>query len=76
MIALFGGLADGERDLIRTAERRSRSQKRGQHMGRPLKPHRRIRARGTAVERAEDAALAELARSYAVRKSAISRLNA
>ncbi len=34
MIAVLGGLADGERDLIRTrtAEGRSRVQKRGQHM--------------------------------------------
>jgi DNA invertase Pin-like site-specific DNA recombinase len=39
MIGVLGGLADVERDLIRTrtAEGRSRSQKRGQHMGRPPK---------------------------------------
>jgi DNA invertase Pin-like site-specific DNA recombinase len=39
MIAVLGGLADVERDLIRTrtAEGRSRAQKRGQHMGRPSK---------------------------------------
>ena len=40
MIAVLGGLtADLERDLIRTrtAEGRSRAQKRGQHMGRPSK---------------------------------------
>src|ERR1700738_3274220 len=39
MIAVLGGLADVERDLIRTrtAEGRSRAQKRGQHMGRPRK---------------------------------------
>jgi DNA invertase Pin-like site-specific DNA recombinase len=37
MIAVLGGLADVERDLIRTrtAGGRSRAQKRGQHMGRP-----------------------------------------
>jgi DNA invertase Pin-like site-specific DNA recombinase len=37
MIAVLGGLADVERDLIRTrtAEGRSRAQKRGQRMGRP-----------------------------------------
>jgi DNA invertase Pin-like site-specific DNA recombinase len=38
MIAVLGGLADVERDLIRTrtAEGRNRAQKRGQHMaGRP-----------------------------------------
>jgi hypothetical protein len=39
MIAVLGGLADVERDLIRTriAEGRSRAQKRGQRMGRPQK---------------------------------------
>ena len=38
-IAVLGGLSDVERDLIRTrtAEGRSRAQKRGQHMGRPSK---------------------------------------
>jgi DNA invertase Pin-like site-specific DNA recombinase len=37
MIAVLGGLSDVERDLIRirTAEGRSRAQKRGQHMGAP-----------------------------------------
>src|SRR6476646_3885497 len=39
MIAVLGGLVDVERDLIRTrtAEGRSRAQKRGQRMGRPSK---------------------------------------
>jgi DNA invertase Pin-like site-specific DNA recombinase len=39
MIAVLGGLADVERDLIRTrtAEGRSRAKARGQHMGRPPK---------------------------------------
>src|SRR5258707_12517290 len=48
MIAVLGGLADVERDLIRTrtAEGRSRAQKRGQHMGRPAKL--------TAAQQAED----------------------
>jgi DNA invertase Pin-like site-specific DNA recombinase len=58
MIAVLGGLADVERDLIRsrTAEGRSRAQKRGQHMGRPPKltaaqqaEARRRRARGAAL---------------------------
>src|SRR3954469_7774545 len=37
MIAVLGGVADGERDLIRTrpAEGRSRAKARGKHMGRP-----------------------------------------
>src|SRR5205814_6672737 len=39
MIAVLGGLADVERDLIRTrtTEGRIRAQKRGQHMGQPPK---------------------------------------
>jgi DNA invertase Pin-like site-specific DNA recombinase len=37
MIAVLGGLADVERDLIRTrtAEGRSRGKAQGKHMGRP-----------------------------------------
>ena len=59
MIAVLGGLADVERDLIRTrtAEGRSRAQK--------------AEAR---KRRAQGATLAELARSYGVGKSTISRL--
>src|SRR3954467_3641796 len=39
MLAVLGGLADVERDLIRTrtAEGRSRAKARGTHMGRPSK---------------------------------------
>jgi DNA invertase Pin-like site-specific DNA recombinase len=39
MLSVLGGLADVERDLIRTrtAEERSRAKKRGQHMGRPTR---------------------------------------
>ena len=39
MIAVLGGLADVERDLIRTrtGEGRARAKLRGQHMGRPAK---------------------------------------
>ena len=75
MIAVLGGLADVERDLIRTrtAEGRSRAQKRGQHMGRPpkLTDAQKVEAR---QRRAKGATLAELARSYDVGKSTISRL--
>jgi DNA invertase Pin-like site-specific DNA recombinase len=49
MLAVLGGLADVERDLIRTrtGEGRSRAQARGQHMGRPpsLLTHRHSRKR-------------------------------
>src|SRR5271163_3226820 len=75
MIAVLGGLADVERDLIRTrtAEGRSRAQKRGQRMGR--KPKLTAEQQAEARKRrAEGATLAELARSYHVGKSTISRL--
>ena len=77
MIAVLGGLADVERDLIRTrtAEGRSRAQKRGQHMGRKPKLTEAQQAEARK-RRAEGATLAELARSYGVGKSTISRLRA
>src|SRR3984893_11447946 len=77
MIAVLGGLADVERDPIRTltAEGRSRAQKRGQHMGRPSKLTDAQKAEARR-RRAEGATLAELARSYGVGKSTISRLTA
>src|SRR6516162_1625384 len=66
IIAVLGGLADVERDLIRTrtAEGRRRAQKRGQHMGRPRKltPAQQAEARR---RRAEGATLAELAAATA-----------
>lgn len=75
MLAVLGGLADVERDMIRTrtAEGRSRAKGRGQHMGRPpvLTPQQAAEAR----QRREDGAtLAELARSYNVSRATISRL--
>src|SRR6202049_4217785 len=77
MIAVLGGLADVERDLIRTrtAEGRNRAKARGQHMGRPpkLTPQQRKEAR---QRRAEGATLKELAKSYNVGAATISRLGA
>ena len=77
MIAILGGLADVERDLIRTrtAEGRSRAKARGQHMGRPpkLTPQQQKEARR---RRAKGATLAELAKSYNVGRATISRLGA
>jgi DNA invertase Pin-like site-specific DNA recombinase len=75
MISVLGGLADVERDLIRTrtAEGRSRAKARGQHMGRPSKLTDAQKAEARR-RRAEGATLAELARSYHVSKSTISRL--
>jgi DNA invertase Pin-like site-specific DNA recombinase len=74
MIAVLGGLADVERDLIRTrtAEGRSRAQKRGQRMGRPPKLTEAQQAEARR-RRAEGATLADLALSYGVGKSTISR---
>ncbi|OYV47772.1 MAG: resolvase [Acidocella sp. 20-58-15] len=76
MLAVLGGLADVERDLIRTrtAEGRSRAAARGQHMGRPpaLTPQQQAEAR---QRRAEGATLKELARSYDVSLATISRLD-
>jgi DNA invertase Pin-like site-specific DNA recombinase len=77
MLAVLGGLADVERDLIRTrtAEGRSRATARGQHMGRPpaLTPQQQNEAR---QRRAEGATLKELARSYDVSAATISRATA
>jgi DNA invertase Pin-like site-specific DNA recombinase len=75
MIAVLGGLADVERDLIRTrtAEGRSRAKAQGQHMGRPpkLTPQQQKEAR---QRRAEGATLKELAQAYNVGRATISRL--
>ena len=77
MLVVLDGLADVERDLIRTrtAEGRSRAKKRGQHMGRPprLTDAQKAEARR---RRAQGATLSELARSYDVSMSTISRLMA
>jgi DNA invertase Pin-like site-specific DNA recombinase len=65
LLAVLGGLADVERDLIRTrtAEGRSRAKERGQPMGRPpsLTPAQQKEA---TRRRAQGATLQELADSY------------
>src|SRR3954454_7182420 len=77
MLAVLAGLADVERDLIRTrtAEGRSRAKAQGKHMGRPpsLTPAQQKEA---AKRRAQGATLDELARSYNVSRATISRLAA
>jgi DNA invertase Pin-like site-specific DNA recombinase len=77
MRAVLGGLADVERDLIRTrtGEGRSRSKAQGKHMGRPpsLTPAQQKEA---TKRRAQGATLDELARSYNVSRATISRLTA
>ena len=75
MIAVLGGLADVERDLIRTrtAEGRARAKGRGQHMGRPpaLTPQQQEEAR---QRRRDGATVQELADSYNVGLATINRL--
>jgi DNA invertase Pin-like site-specific DNA recombinase len=77
MLAVLGGLADVERDLIRTrtAEGRSRAKAQGKAMGRPpsLTPAQQKEA---IKRRAQGATLDELARSYNVSRATISRLTA
>jgi DNA invertase Pin-like site-specific DNA recombinase len=75
MLAVLGGLADVERDLIRTrtAEGRSRAKAQGRAMGRPpsLTPSQQKEA---ARRRAQGATLQELANSYNVGISTIRRV--
>jgi DNA invertase Pin-like site-specific DNA recombinase len=74
MLAILGGLADVERDLIRTrtAEGRSRAKARGKHTGPPsLTPEQKKEA---IRRRAHGATLEELAHSYNVSRATISRL--
>jgi DNA invertase Pin-like site-specific DNA recombinase len=65
MIAVLGGLADVERDLIRTrtAEGRGRAKALGKHMGRPPSLTA-AQQKEAARRRAEGATLQELADSY------------
>ncbi len=74
MIAVLGGLADVERDLIRTRTDtgRSRAKARGQHIGRRpvLTPQQRDEGRR---RRAEGPTLKELADSYNVGRAMISK---
>ena len=78
MLAVLGGLAEFERDLIRarTGEGRARAKARGRSLGRPhkLTPHQRreaIRRRESGTE-----SLAEIGRTYDVSAATISRLTA
>jgi DNA invertase Pin-like site-specific DNA recombinase len=77
MLTVLGGLAEFERELIRvrTGEGRERAKARGQSLGRPFKltPHQR----GEAVRRRDRGEpLSDIARSYNVHPSTISRLTA
>ena len=74
MLAVLGGLANVERDLIRTrtAEGRDRAKAQGKPMGRPpsLTP---VQQKEATRRRARGATLQELARSYNVGISTIRR---
>jgi DNA invertase Pin-like site-specific DNA recombinase len=75
VLTVLGGLAEFERDLIRTrtGEGRARAVARGQRMGRPpkLTPHQQKEA----IKRREQGdTLAEIGRSYNVSPATISRL--
>ena len=76
MLTVLGGLAEVERDLIRvrTGEGRGRAKARGVKMGRKpkLTPHQKQEA----LRRKENGeAVREIARSYNVHNSTISRLS-
>ena len=77
MLTVLGGLAEFERDLIRvrTGEGRARAAARGVKMGRKLKltPHQK---REALRRKQEGEAVREIARSYNVHNSTISRLSA
>jgi len=75
MLTLLGGLAEFERHLIlaRTSEGRTRAQARGVRFGR--KPKLTVHQQQEALaRRAAGEALVDIARSYAVSHSTISRL--
>jgi DNA invertase Pin-like site-specific DNA recombinase len=77
MIAVLGGLADVERDLIRTrtAEGRQRAKLRGVKLGR--KPKLTVEQRREALTRRKDGeTLMDIARTYNVSFATISRLKA
>jgi DNA invertase Pin-like site-specific DNA recombinase len=75
MLTVLGGLAEFERELIRsrTSEGRERAKARGVRMGRrpKLTPHQRLEA---IARREAGEPLVDIARSYAVAHSTISRL--
>jgi DNA invertase Pin-like site-specific DNA recombinase len=77
MLTVLGGLAEFERELIRarTSKGRERAKARGQSLGRPFKltPHQRSEA---IRRRDRGEPLSDIARSYNVHPSTISRLTA
>jgi DNA invertase Pin-like site-specific DNA recombinase len=76
MLAVLGGFADVERDLLlaRTAEGRSRAKAKGKQMGRPPSLTSAHQQNEGIRRRAQGSTLEELARSYNVSRATISRL--
>jgi DNA invertase Pin-like site-specific DNA recombinase len=77
MLTVLGGLAEFERDLIksRTGEGRARAKAAGVHMGRPskLSPHQQ---REAIARRDAGEALTDIARTFGVSHTTIGRLTA
>jgi DNA invertase Pin-like site-specific DNA recombinase len=75
MLTILGGLAEFERELIRarTGEGRARAKAAGVHMGRPPKMTQHQRREAIARREAGEA-LTEIARTFNVSHSTISRL--
>ncbi len=77
MLTVLGGLAEFERELIkaRTGEGRKRAMARGVHMGRPPALNRDQQREALARREAGDA-LTDIARTFGVSHTTISRLSA
>ena len=75
MLTVLGGLAEFERELIkaRTSEGRKRAQARGVHMGRPSALNR-DQQREALARREAGEALTDIARTFGVSHTTISRL--
>lgn len=77
MLTVLGGLAEFERELIkaRTSEGRKRAKARGVHMGRPPALNR-DQQREALARREAGEALTDIARTFGVSHTTISRLRA
>lgn len=78
MLTVLGGLAEFERELIRTrtGEGRARAKARGQSLGRPFKLTDHQKREAVARYKKGDETLADIGRSYNVSAATISRLQA
>ena len=76
MLTILGGLAEFERELIktRTGEGRRRTKAQGKSLGRPFKLTDHQKAEAIRRRDAGEESLAEIGRSYNVSGATISRL--